>query len=143
MSVRVEYRVGIQAAAERVWEIVCDLPAWPDWNEIYPEASGVIGFGAELELLERLPNQPERRLNVRVLDWTPGAQLVLRVEEGFMTHRLLYVEIDKLAEVGCILAVGCYFRGFSDQRLARRLGPSAKAGFTAMAEAVKARAEAG
>jgi hypothetical protein len=141
MSIRVESRIGIQASADRVWEIVADLKAWGAWNPTYPEASGVIGFGETLTFLERLPGRPDQRISGRVLDWTPGAQLAMRVEQGFMTHRLQYIEIDKLAEVGCILAVGCYFRGWFDEGAAKRLGPAAKAGFAAMVDALKLRAE--
>lgn len=142
MSFRAESRIGIQATAERVWEVIADFPSWGAWNPTYPEASGKIGFGETVHWTERFKGRPERKLDLRVLDWTPGTQLVMRTEEGFMTYRLQYVEIDKLADVGCILAIGCYFKGWFDEGAYKRLGAPAKEGFAAMAEAIKARAEA-
>jgi hypothetical protein len=143
MSIRVEARIGIQSTAQHVWDVVSDFKSWDEWNPTYPQVSGAIGFGERLVWLERLPGKPERRVTLRVVDWTPGTQLVMRAEEGFMTHRLQYLEIDKLADVGCILAVGCYFKGWFEEAPAKRLGPAMKQGFTAMVEAAKARAEAG
>src|SRR5665213_1832768 len=137
MSIRVESRLGVQATAERIWEVFSNLERWEGWNPVYPHASGKIVIGGVLELVERLPSRPERRLSAKIVDWTPHAQLILRISEGFMTHRLQYFEIDPLAESGCIFAAGVFFSGWGEKAAAKRLGRSCKLGFGLMGEALK------
>ena len=41
-GLRVEDRIGIQAPAELIWEIVHDLDTWHEWNPTYTAASGQV-----------------------------------------------------------------------------------------------------
>jgi hypothetical protein len=141
VALRVEYRIGIQATAERIWEVFANLERWPDWNPAYPEAKGDFAFGGTLQLLERVPGAPERWITGGIVDWTPYAQVVLRVDDGFLAHRLQYFEIDRLADVGCIFAAGAFFNGFNAPGLMRKTGRGLKLGFGLMAEALKAKVE--
>jgi hypothetical protein len=146
MSVRFEYRIGVNATAERVWEVLSNLERWGGWNPMYPQASGKIAMGATINLLEHVAGQPDRRLEARVLDWTPEAQLVLRIKEGAFARRLQYFEIDPLAgkdAPGCIFAAGTFFEGWNEKGVAKTFGRGLKTGFTLMAEALKAKVEAG
>ncbi|HEY3812428.1 MAG TPA: SRPBCC domain-containing protein [Caulobacteraceae bacterium] len=145
MSIRVEYRIGVSATPERVWGVLSNLERWSDWNPMYPQASGKIVMGGTLDLLEHLAGQPDRRIEARVLDWTPEAQLVLRIAEGAFARRMQYFEIDPLAgknASGCIFAAGVYFQGWNEKGVARKLGRSLKIGYGLMAEALKAKVEA-
>jgi hypothetical protein len=142
MSIRIETRLGIQASAERIWEVLSNLDRWEGWNPVYPRASGKIVIGGTLELLEKLPGGPERSLRAKVVDWTPHAQLILRIDEGFATHRLQYFEIDPLDPTASIFAAGIFFNGWGAKGAAKRLGRSAKLGFGLMGEALKAKVEA-
>ena len=144
MSIRVEYRVGINATPERLWEVLSDLDHWDAWNPMYPQASGKIAMGGTLHLTEHIAGQPDRRLEARVLDWTPEAQLVLRIPEGAFARRMQYFEIEALAgkdERGCIFAAGVYFQGWHEKAAAKRLGRGLKIGFGLLAEALKAKVE--
>jgi hypothetical protein len=145
MSIRVEYRIGITATAERLWEVLSDLERWGDWNPMYPHASGKIVMGGTLSLLEHVAGQPDRQLEARVLDWTPEAQLVLRIKEGAFARRMQYFEIDPLAgkdAAGCIFAAGTYFQGLNAAGAAKTFGRGLKVGFGLMGEALKAKVEA-
>ena len=53
----IEHRVGIQAPAEVVWEVLSDLKSWEIWNPLYTKASGVIRIGSVLEVTLSLPGQ--------------------------------------------------------------------------------------
>jgi hypothetical protein len=141
MGPRVEHRIGVQASPDRIWEVFSNLPRWRDWNPMYPEASGSFVIGGTLHLLEHAPGRADQRLTARILDWTPYAQLVLRIEEGFMAHRLQYFEIEKLSDSGCIFAAGTYFNGWRGPAAARRLARGLKVGFGLMAEALKEKVE--
>ena len=144
MNPRFEYRIGVNATAERVWEVLSNLERWGDWNPMYPQASGKIAIGATLNLLEHVAGQPDRRLEARVLDWTPEAQLVLRIPEGRFARRMQYFEIDPLAGTdarGCIFAAGAFFEGWNANGAAKKFGRGLKIGFALMAEALKAKIE--
>lgn len=145
MSIRVEYRVGINASALHLWEVLSDLDHWSAWNPMYPKASGKIAMGATLHLLEHIEGLPDRPIEARVLDWTPEAQLVLRIPEGAFARRMQYFEIEALAgkdAKGCIFAAGVYFQGWNEKAAAKRMGRGLRTGFGLLAEALKAKVEA-
>ena len=144
MNPRFEYRIGINATPERLWEVLSNLERWGDWNPMYPEASGKIVMGGALHLLEHVAGRPDRKFEARVLDWTPEAQLVLRIQEGAFARRLQYFEIDPLAgkdSKGCIFAAGMMFEGWNANGAAKKFGRGLRMGFTLMAEALKAKVE--
>jgi uncharacterized protein YndB with AHSA1/START domain len=144
MSIRVEYRIGVNATPMRIWEVLSDLDHWDGWNPMYPKASGKIAIGGALNLLEHVAGQPDRQIEARVLDWTPEAQLVLRIKEGAFAQRMQYFEIDPLAgkdASGCIFAAGTFFQGWRADAAAKKMSRSLKIGFGLMAEALKAKVE--
>ena len=46
---RVEDRIGVQAPAEVIWDVIYDLERWAEWNPTYPKASGVIRIGVKCD----------------------------------------------------------------------------------------------
>jgi hypothetical protein len=142
MSARIQHRLGVTATRERIWEVLADLDSWGQWNPLYPKAVGTIAFGGQLELTEQLEGREPQVLDFKVTDWAPGEHLILRRPAGFMTTRLQYVEIETLADASCILAAGAIFTGLGEAGQ-RKKNPGLRAGFEAMCEGLKARAEAG
>ena len=142
-GLRIEERVGIQAPAEVIWDIVSDLPSWSAWNPTYPQADGQIRIGAALTMTLALPGQPPQTLNPKVLDWAPDAQLhwELRLMGGLI-RTLRYIEIETLANQSCIVDNGEIFGGLMGPSLGKRIGRNVQRGFRAMNEALKVRAEA-
>jgi hypothetical protein len=142
-GVRIEHRIGVQAPAEVVWEVIRDLPAWESWNPTYPKASGEIRIGGQLAMTVTLPGQAPMEIAPVVLDWVPGEQLHWRVS---LFHGLVktvrFIEIEALSETGCIVSNGEYIGGLLGPSAVRRMGRSIHRGFVAMNEALKARAEA-
>jgi hypothetical protein len=142
-GLRIEDRVGVQAPAEVIWEIVQDLSRWEEWNPTYVQAAGEVRIGETLTLTLALPGQPEQEIRPKVLDWVPGEQLHWQLSMmGGMIKTLRYIEISPLSEVGCIVDNGEIFGGFMGPSLGKRVGRAVRAGFRAMNEALKARAEA-
>ncbi len=50
MSKRLTAHVDIQAAPDRVWAVLTDLAAYPEWNPFIVRAEGVVGQGRRLTL---------------------------------------------------------------------------------------------
>jgi hypothetical protein len=140
---RVEDRIGIQAPAEVIWEIVKDIERWHEWNPTYPKAAGQVRIGEVLKLTLALPGQPEQEIRPRVLEWVPNEQLHWQLTMlGGLIRTLRYIEITPLAETGCIVDNGELFSGLMGPSLGKRMGRPIARGFKAMNEALKARAEA-
>ncbi len=143
MSYRLENRIGIAAPAEIIWDLVADVPGWADWNPLYPAAEGVIRIGETLRLTQALPGQKPEPIAARVLDWVPYEQLHWFTSAGNgMVKAVRYIEIEKLDEDSCIFSNGELYSGWLGPYAAKRMKGSIRAGFAAMGEALKAKAEA-
>ena len=142
-GLRVEDRIGIQAPAEVIWEIVRDLDRWSEWNPTYPLATGQIRIGEVLSVTLALPGQSPQMLTPRVLEWVPNEQLHWQLKMmGGLIRTLRYIEIETLANQSCVVDNGEIFGGLMGPSLGKRMGRTVQRGFRAMNEALKARAEA-
>ena len=142
-GVRIEDRIGIQAPAEVIWEIVYDLERWSEWNPTYPHAEGEIRIGQVITAKLALPDQPLQELKPKILDWVPNQQLHWQLSfMGGMIRTLRYIEIETLADQSCVVDNGEIFGGMMGPSLGRRMGRTVQRGFKAMNEALKLRAEA-
>ena len=141
MNFRVEHRVGVRATADRIWEIIADLPSWTDWNPIETEIQGALAIRAPLSLTERIPGLPERRLNAVVGDWQPYAQLIWAERRGWQFGAIRYFEIEELAPGNCIVANGQIFSGLRGESFFGRHRRTLRAAFEQVGEAIRAQAE--
>jgi hypothetical protein len=143
MSVKLEHRLGIKAPGHVVWEIISDLGSWHEWNPLYTEAKGVIGFGERLTLTLALPGAKPRIIRPVVQDWGPDEAIHWRLSMmGGMLTSIRYLEIEKMHDTGCIFSNGELFDGLMVSALGRKVRRRIRDGFTAMGEAVRDRAEA-
>jgi len=143
MSVKLEHRLGIQAPVHTVWEILADLPSWHEWNPLYTEAKGVIGFGELLTLTLVLPKSAPRVIQPRIVDWTPNEAIHWNLKAmGGLVSTIRYLELEKLHDEGCIFSNGELFQGLLGPSVARRIKWPVREGFAAMGEALRDRAEA-
>jgi hypothetical protein len=139
---RVEDRIGIQAPAEVIWEVVHDLDRWKEWNPTYTEAAGTIRIGETLTLTLVLPGQAAQEIRPKVLEWVPDSQLHWELKLlGGAIRTLRYIEIESLGPANCVVDNGEIFRGIMGPSLGKRMGGHVRRGFRAMNEALKARAE--
>lgn len=142
MSFRIEKRVGVRAASDRIWDLIADLPAWDRWNPFETGLEGAIAFGGTLALTESFPGLPERRAAFRVGDWRPYAQLVLSEKRGWQFDIIRYFEIEELEPGSCIVANGAYFRGLRGEGFHDRHRRTIRAGYEQIAESLRTAAEA-
>jgi hypothetical protein len=142
-GVRIEHRIGIQAPAEVIWEVIADLESWAQWNKLYPKASGQIRIGGALDLTLALPGQAPQQIKPTVLEWVPNEQLHWRLTMlGGFVKTTRYFEIERLAEASSIVSNGELFAGMMGPSVAKRMGRTVYRAFSEMNDALKARAEA-
>ncbi|MDR3508637.1 MAG: SRPBCC domain-containing protein [Caulobacteraceae bacterium] len=143
MAVKIEHRTGVQAPAAVIWEILSDLPAWSEWNPIYPKAAGQIRYGERLQLTLALPGEAHRQINPAILDWTPNEAIHWQLSAmGGLVTTVRYLEIETLSPTGCAFSNGEIFSGLLGGLVARQLRRPIRRGFTALGEALRDRAEA-
>lgn len=139
---RIETMIDINAPAERVWSILTDFAAMPDWNPFIREISGPLVEGGRLSILVVPPGRRGMRFRPIILALRAGRELRWR-------GRLLlpglfdgehYFRLDALAEDRTRLVHGEIFSGILVGPLAGTLGAT-EAGIAAMNDALKARAE--
>ena len=141
-GLRVEHRVGIQAPAEVIWEVISDLESWSQWCKLYPKASGQIRIGSVLDLTLALPGQAEQQIKPTVMEWVPNEQLHWKLTLlGGLVKTIRYFEIESLAEASCIVSNGEIIGGLVGPRVGKRMARNIYRAFVEMNETLKARAE--
>jgi hypothetical protein len=67
--------VEIDAPASRVWEVLADLPAYPEWNPFIVGAEGKLAVGETLSLRMALPGRDPVTIEPRLLVVEPEREL--------------------------------------------------------------------
>jgi hypothetical protein len=67
--------IEIEAPAERVWEVITDFAAYPQWNPFIIRAAGIPVDGARLKVTIRAPGYRPVTFRPRVLRAVSGRQL--------------------------------------------------------------------
>jgi hypothetical protein len=143
MKRAVEYRLGVQAPAEIVWEVVSDFDSWKEWNPLYRKAEGQMKIGTALTLEQHLPGEPAKVITPIVQDWVPYEQLHWRSKRigGFVTA-IRYIEIENMGPENATFSNGELFMGLLLRFVSRDERRKLRIAFTQMGEAVRDRAEA-
>jgi hypothetical protein len=135
--------ITIDAPRARVWQILTDLPAFPEWNPFIVAADGRVETGERLTLRMQNVGAGVRTLRPAVIEvrdserlrwrgrlWVPG---LLDVEHTF--------ELADRPAGGTLLVQKEDFRGALVPVVARTLDRGTLPAFVAMNEALKQRAE--
>lgn len=134
--------VEIDAPAERVWDIVRDLPAYAEWNPFIIRASGEPRVGGRLEVTIEAPGMKPVTFRPRVLDHVPGHLLrwkgVFKVPGLFDGRHALVV--DPLGDGRSRFTTHEEVSGVLLPFLGKAMRASQQ-GFEEMARALKERAE--
>ena len=143
MQRAVEHRIGVQAPAELVWEVISDFATWGQWNPVHPRIEGEMRIGTTLTVDFVTEGASPTTLTPIVQDWVPYEQLHWRTKrlKGFVTA-IRYIEIDKKGEENAIFSNGELFVGPLVRFVSRAERRRLRAAFTIMGEAVRDRAEA-
>jgi hypothetical protein len=85
MTAELSTYVDIDAAPERVWEVLTDVPAWPQWNRFVTAAEGRFAVGERVSLeVPKLSPALRTSLRLTVLEVDP----LRRVRFGLSLARL-------------------------------------------------------
>ncbi len=142
MSKRLSAHVDIQAAPERVWDVLTDLSAYPEWNPFIVRAEGVVERGRRLTLTMQPVGGRAMTLRPRLVAVAIDRELRWRGKLG--VPGLMDAEHTFLLEPqagGTRLIHQERFRGVLVPFVAASLDRNTLPAFVAMNEALKSRAE--
>ncbi|CAN5552131.1 SRPBCC domain-containing protein [soil metagenome] len=142
MQRAVEHRIGVQAPADLVWEVISDFAAWGQWNPVHPRIEGEMRIGTTLTVAFVSEGEVVT-LKPIVQDWVPYEQLHWRTKrlKGFVTA-IRYIEIDKKGDESSIFSNGELFIGPLVRFVSRAERRRLRAAFTIMGEALRDHVEA-
>jgi hypothetical protein len=72
---RIATAVEIDAPTSRVWEVLVDLPAYPEWNPFIVSGTGTVAVGETLSLRMALPGRSPVTIEPRLLVVEPEREL--------------------------------------------------------------------
>jgi hypothetical protein len=142
MSKELSAHVDIQAAPERVWEVLTDLAAYQEWNPFIVRAEGEVGPGRRLTLRMQPVGGRAMTLRPRLVAVAVNRELRWRGTlgmPGLMDADHSFVLQPQA--VGTRLIQRETFRGVLVPFVARSLDRNTLPAFVAMNEALKQRAE--
>lgn len=137
----IDTSIDIAASPSRIWSILTDFAAYPQWNPFITRIAGVPEVGGRLVVTIQPPGRKAMMFRPVVLAATPDVELRWR---GRLLMPGLFDDEHAFrlspAGGGCRLDHGEVFSGLLASLLGGTL-PATRRGFIAMNEALKARAE--
>lgn len=140
---RIHTSVDIDTDLKTVWQVLMDFPAYPDWNPFIRSIDGDLHQGSRLSVAIQPPGQKPMRFRPLV-QATDG-----QTSFGWIGHLLMRGLFDGHHQFelqphgqGTRLLHRESFSGLLVPLVWSRMAPSTRAGFEAMNQALKARAEA-
>jgi hypothetical protein len=134
--------IGIDAPAERVWDVLSDLSRYGDWNPFMTQADGELIEGAKLAIRIQPPGGRQMQFKPTVLEVEPrrsvrwlGRFIVPGIFDGEHT-----LTVEPLGEAAARFTQRERFSGLLPV-FSRKLFDRTQAGFEAMNEALKRRCE--
>jgi hypothetical protein len=135
--------IEIDASPDRVWSVLTDFPAYPDWNPFIRHISGTPVEGTRLEAHLQPPGGRGMTFRPAVLAVDPGRELrwlghfgVPGLFDG--EHRF---QIEPVGQDRVRFVQEERFSGVLAPLFLRMIGSSTLQGFAAMNDALKSRAE--
>ena len=143
MSTHLRTEIEIDAPADRVWDVLTDFTAYPDWNPFIRRAGGPVRVGSRLEARLQPPAGRAMTLRPTVLAAVPNRELrwlghlfvpgLFDGEHGFRIESLASDRVRFVQEER--------FAGLLAPLVLRFVERDTRQGFEAMNRALKARAE--
>jgi hypothetical protein len=135
--------IDIDASAERVWQILTDWSAFPEWNPFIRSLTGELEVGARLEVYLQASGARGMTFKPTVLTVEPNREfrwLGHLLIPGLFDGEHIFV-IEPLGEGGVRFVQREEFRGLLVPLFASSLDRDTHRGFQEMNQALKARAE--
>ena len=135
--------IEIHATAERVWELLTDLPGYPQWNPFIRRASGRIEVGTRLEVYLQPPGGRGMAFRPTILKVEPSRELRWLgnlIIPGLFDGEHIFL-IEKVGEERVRFIQREVFTGLLVPLLWRGIETGTRRGFEEMNNALKAGAE--
>jgi hypothetical protein len=140
---RLHSETAIQASPERVWDVLTDFAAYPEWNPFIPRITGSLETGSRLDVQLQRPGSRGVRMRPTVQAAEPPRELrwlghlgIPGLFDGEHRFRIEAVGTDRVRFVQ-----EERFSGLLAPLVLRFLERGTRQGFEAMNRAIKARAE--
>jgi hypothetical protein len=137
-------QIEIKATPERVWDILTNFPAYPQWNPFIQRIEGEASVGSTLAVTLKPPGGRAVTFKPTVVEAAPkrelrwlGRVLVPRIFDGEHSLRIEVIDASRIRFVQSESFGGALVPLFG------RIIDKTQNGFTAMNDALKRRAEAG
>lgn len=135
--------IEIQASSDRVWSILADFPAYPQWNPFVRRIEGELRPGARLTVSIQPEGGKGMTFRPTLLGATPGEEL--RWKGRVLLPGLFdgehFFHISQLGPDRCLFVHGEKFSGLLVPLFRSSLNSETRSGFHAMNQALKNRAE--
>ena len=143
MASRLHSETAIQASPERVWEVLTDFRAYPEWNPFIPRITGALEAGSRLDVQLQPPGGRGVRMRPTVQAAEPPRELRwlghLGIPGLFDGEHRFRIEAAGTDRVRFIQEER--FTGLLAPLVLRFVERGTRQGFEAMNQALKARAE--
>ncbi len=141
---QIETSIEINASPERVWRILTDFPSMPSWNPFIRSISGDLSTGSRLSVHIAPPGRTGMRFAPKILVLEPMRELrwLGRLLLPGLFDGEHYFLLDPIGEERTRLTHGEKFSGILIALFGGGLAAT-EAGFVAMNDALKQRAEGG
>ena len=136
----IQTEITIDATPETVWGLLTDFAAYPEWNPFITRIEGEPGLGSRLEADLQPEGRKKSTFKPTVTVVEPGRHFEwLGGMKGLFSgaHRFQLEPVGK----GTRFQHGERFTGLLSGLVMRMIGTQTEAGFVAMNEALKTRAE--
>jgi hypothetical protein len=143
MATAIGAQIEIEAPIERVWQIVSDLAAYPEWNPFTPRVESSLRLGDPVTLHVRMkPNRELVRVE-RITAVEPKERLCwsMQLLAPFVLASERCQTVTALAEGRTRYSTENRFRGFLVPLVLWIYGEDMRRGFNELAAALKKRAE--
>lgn len=138
----IKTQIAINAGAEKVWEILMDFAAYPDWNPFIKSISGKPERGKQIQVKIHPPGGKAMSFKPEILGCEPHKEF--RWRGKFLIKGLFdgehYFQLESKSPKRTLLIHGEHFSGILLPLLKGTLG-QAENGFKAMNQALKSRCE--
>lgn len=143
MTRHIDTEILIQASPQRVWQVLTDFAAYPEWNPFIVSLQGTAEWGQRLRVKIRTGEGKEHVFKPVVLQATPPTRLRWLGRLGLpgLFDGEHDFELEPRGEA-TLLHQRETFQGYLVPVLWRTVEPATRAGFEAMNRELKARAEA-
>lgn len=136
--------ITINASAETVWNILMNFEAYPGWNPFVKQLAGTPQVGNKLDVVIEPPNQKPSRFAPKVMQCNEHQYFSWKgtfIAPWIMTGEHIF-EIKPLAHNQVKFLHYENFGGALAGLILKKIGKATKAGFEAMNQALKSKAEA-